>query len=266
MKAHIKNDIFTLKTSSLNWWILSTRWVTIIKWELKEKMIKYKARWMCKKFHQKQRIDYDEIFASMIRVTIIKMLLALTIKYDYEVEQMNIIITFLEAHLKKKIWVQQSSRFEQKESNKIFLICHLNKTLYELKQISWKWYATLKVYLIFIDYQRIEIDHSMFIHDNDIIIVIYVNDLLILKSNIFNIQALKLQFAEHFQMKDLDSIKWYLKMHITRNRVEWILWINQSIYIKRVIKLLSMSNCSSTKTLMHHRCQLKKNVYWKSKK
>ncbi len=27
-----------------------------------------------------------------------------------------------------------------------------------------------------------------------------------------------------------------------------------------------MSNCSSTKTSMHHRCQLKKNVYWKSKK
>jgi len=65
----------------------------------------------------------------------------------------------------------------------------------------------LKVYLIFIDYQRIEIDHSVFIQNNDIIIVIYVNDLLILESNIFDIQALKLQFAERFQMKDLDSIE-----------------------------------------------------------
>ena len=55
-------------------------------------------------------------------------------------------------------------------------------------------------------------------------------------------------------------------MHITCNKTEWTLWINQSIYIKRVIKLLSMSNCSSTKTSMHHKCQLKKNVYWKSKK
>ncbi len=106
----------------------------------------------------------------------------------------------------------------------------------------------------------------MFIHDNKIIIAIYVNDLLILKLNIFNIKALKLQFAERFQMKDLDSIKWYLEMHITRDKAEWTLWINQSIYIKRVIKLLSMSDCSSTKTLMHHRCQLKKNVYWKFKK
>ncbi len=99
-----------------------------------------------------------------------------------------------------------------------------------------------------------------------LIIAIYVNDLLILESNIFDIKALKLQFAKRFQMKNLDSIEWYLKMHITRDKAEWTLWINQSIYIKRVIELLSMSDCSSTKTLMHHRCHLKKNVYWKFKK
>ncbi len=39
----------------------------------------------------------------MIRVIIIKMLLALMIKYDYEVEQMNVVIVFLEAHLKEEI-------------------------------------------------------------------------------------------------------------------------------------------------------------------
>jgi len=60
----------------------------------------------------------------------------------------------------------------------------------------------------------------VFIHDNDIIIAIYVNDLLILEPNIFDIEALKLQFAERFQMKDLDSIEWYLEMHITRDRAE----------------------------------------------
>jgi len=264
LNTHIKNNIFTLRISSSSRWILLTRWITIIKRELKEKMFKYKAKWVCKRFRQKQEIDYDEIFVLMIRIIIIKMLLALTIKYDYEVEQMNNIIIFLEAHLKEEIWMQQSLRFEQKESNETFLTCHLNKILYELKQTSQEWYAILKVYLIFINYQRIEIDHSVFTHQNDIIIAIYVNDLLILESNIFNIKALKLQFAKRFQMKDLDSIEWYLEMHITRDRVKQTLWINQSTYIKRVIKLLSISNCSSMKTSMHHRCQLKKNVYWKS--
>ncbi len=106
LNTHIKNNIFTLRISSSSWWILSTRWVTIIKREFKEKMIKYKAKWVCKKFRQKQEINYNEIFVSMIKVIIIKMLLALMIKYDYEVEQMNIIIIFLEAHLKEEIWMQ----------------------------------------------------------------------------------------------------------------------------------------------------------------
>ncbi len=178
---------------------------------------------MCKRFRQKQGIDYDEIFASVVRVTIIKMLLALAVKYDYEVEQMNVVIAFLEAHLKEEVWVQQPSKFEQKESNGIFLACRLNKALYGLKQAPREWYAILKIYLIFIGYQRVEIDHSVFIHDNDIIIAIYVDDLLILGSNIFDIEALKLQFAERFQMKDLGSIEWYLGMHITRDRAERIL-------------------------------------------
>jgi len=183
-------------------------------------VIKYKARWVCKRFRQEQRIDYDETFASVVKATIIKMLLALAAKYDYEAEQMNVVTAFLEAHQKEEVRVQQPPGFEQKGPNETFLACRLNKALYGLKQAPREWYATLKVYLISIGYQRVEIDHSVFIHDNGIIIAIYVDDLLILGPNISDIEALKLQFAERFQMKDLGSIGWYLGMHIIRDRAE----------------------------------------------
>jgi len=58
---------------------------------------------VCKRFRQEQGIDYDETFASVVRATIIKMLLALAVKYDYEAEQMNVVTAFLEAHLKKEV-------------------------------------------------------------------------------------------------------------------------------------------------------------------
>jgi len=265
LDAHTKNDTFTLGTPPPNRRILPTRWVTTIKRGPKGEVIKYKARWVCKGFRQEQGIDYDETFASVVRATIIKMLLALAAKYDYEAEQMDVVTAFLEAHLKEEVWVQQPPGFEQKGSNGTFLACRLNKALYGLKQAPREWYATLKVYLISIGYQRVEIDHSVFTHENGIIIAIYVDDLLILGPDISDIEALKLQFAERFQMKDLGSIGWYLGMHITRDRAERILWINQFTYIKRAIELLGMSDCSPTKTPMHHKCQLKKNVYRKSK-
>jgi len=71
--------------------------------------------------------------------------------------------------------MQQPSGFERKGSNGTFLACRLNKALYGLKQASREWYATPKVYLIFIDYQRIEIDHSVFTHENGIIIAVYTH-------------------------------------------------------------------------------------------
>ena len=69
-------------------------------------MIKYKVRWICKGFRQKQDVNYDEIYASVIRASIVKVLLTLVAKYDYEVEQMNVIIAFLKARLSEKVWVQ----------------------------------------------------------------------------------------------------------------------------------------------------------------
>ncbi len=265
LNAHTKNNTFTLGSSPPGRRILPTRWVTTIKRGPKGEVIKYKARWVCKGFRQEQGVDYDETFAPVVRVTIIKMLLALATKYDYEAEQMNVITAFLEAHL-KEVWVQQPPGFEQKGPNGTVLACRLNKALYGLKQSPREWYSTLKTYLISINYQRVEIDHSMFIHQNGIIIAIYVDDLLILGPNVFDIKALKLQFAERFQMKDIDSIEWYLGTHITRDRIERTLWINQSAYIKRVIELLGMSNCNPTKTPIHHSCQLKRDVYRKSEK
>ena len=53
----------------------------------------------------------------MIRSFIVKALLALAAKYDYDIEQMNVVTAFLEAALKEEIWVQQPPEFEQIQSN-----------------------------------------------------------------------------------------------------------------------------------------------------
>ncbi len=46
----------------------------------------------------------------------------------------------------------------------------------------------------------------MFTHTNDIIIVIYVDDLLILSLNLKNIWNLKRLLLKRFRMKDLESV------------------------------------------------------------
>ena len=177
---------------------------------------------------------------------------------------MDVITAFLEANLLQEVWVKQPPGFEQKGPNGKILACRLNKALYGLKQGPREWYSTLKEYLISIGYQRIDADHSVFIHENGIIIAIYVDDLLLIGPDIPDIKNLKLQLSERFRMKDLGQIGWYLGMQITRNRANRTIWINQSTYIKRAIELLDMSDCKPVKTPMDFSCQLKKGVYRKS--
>ncbi len=57
-----------------------------------------------------------------------------------------------------------------------------------------------------------KIDHLMFTHINNIIIAIYVDDLLILGLNLKNIWNLKRLLLKRFRMKDLESVIWYLNM------------------------------------------------------
>ena len=57
-----------------------------------------------------------------------------------------------------------------------------------------------------------KINYLIFIHINNIIIAIYVNDLLILNLNLKNIWNLKRLLLKRFRIKDLKSVIWYLNM------------------------------------------------------
>ena len=76
-----------------------------------------------------------------------------------------------------------------------------------------------KIDLIFID-----VDFNVFIDLNiNIIIALYVNDVFIINSFRFEIQRIKNVFNIKFKMSDLDFYNYYLKIIITRDRINRIL-------------------------------------------
>ena len=77
--------------------------------------------------------------------------------------------------LKKTVYVEQPHGFKETKSNKYVCVCRLLRVLYGLKQSPWELYFTLIKYLIFLDFQRLEKDHCVFIHETSIIIAIYVD-------------------------------------------------------------------------------------------
>jgi hypothetical protein len=91
---------------------------------------------------------------------------------------------------------------------------------------------------------------------NDIMIIIYVNDLIFTKLNFSNIFWLKNALNDRFEMSDLNSCIYYLDMMIFRNRRLKLLILNQSFYVEQMLRDYEMWDCKSLIIFMNVSCRL----------
>ena len=68
-------------------------------WDNICKGVKYKARLVARRLTQREGIDYNEFFSLVVRHTSIGVLLAIVAHQDFELEQLDVKITFLHGEL-----------------------------------------------------------------------------------------------------------------------------------------------------------------------
>jgi hypothetical protein len=166
---------------------------------------------------------------------------------------MNVKTTFLYDKIHENVFVVQLTKFEQ-EINKV---CKLNKILYDLKQSSRIWFETLIKFLFFLDYVSLNVEFNVFMKD-DIMIVIYVKNLIFTELDFAVIFRLKNALNERFEMSDLNLCIYYFDMMIFRNRFLRLLILNQSVYVKQMLRDHEMWNCKSLIIFMNASCRLVK--------
>ena len=93
--------------------ILSSRMMYKIKKNLKKQIFKFKIRWCVKDFEQSYKINFYDIYVSIIRFMLYKILFVIIVKHDFETKQMNIVTIFLNALLKKIIYIESSKNYEK---------------------------------------------------------------------------------------------------------------------------------------------------------
>ena len=67
----------------------------------------FKARLVAKGFKQTHGVDYDETFSPMTMLKSIRILLAITAYYDYEIWKMDVKTTFLKGKLLEDVYLTQ---------------------------------------------------------------------------------------------------------------------------------------------------------------
>ncbi|CAA7028591.1 unnamed protein product [Microthlaspi erraticum] len=111
-------------------------------------------------------------------------------------------------------------------------VLKLRKVIYGLKQTPRAWYRKLSKTLLDRGFKRSEADHTLFTlqrKEGIVFILIYVDDMIISGNDKVGIQETKSYLQSVFEMKDLDTLKYFLGIEVCRAKEG--LFISQRKYI-----------------------------------
>ena len=135
---------------------------------------------------QREGIDYNKTFTSVVKPISYKALFALAAALDWDLEQMDVKTAFLYGAVEEEIYMQQPTGFRSKRyPNKVY---KLKKALYDLKQSPRVWYNTFSTFMKDQGLVLIDADYSVFRDPRTgTIVALYMDDVLVTGPNRNNI-------------------------------------------------------------------------------
>ena len=125
------------------------------------------------------------------------------------IHQLNINNAFFHGDLHEEVYM----RMPECISNPSNQVCLLKKSLYGLKQASRHWHAKLVAELKGLGFVQSNNDYSLFTKNIDgyiTLVGVYVDDILVTRSNNQEISFLKQHLHKTFTIKDLGSLHYFL--------------------------------------------------------
>nr|GFB99001.1 retrovirus-related Pol polyprotein from transposon TNT 1-94 [Tanacetum cinerariifolium] len=194
-----------------------------------------KARLVARGYRQEEGIDFEESFASVARLEVIRIFLAYAVHKNIVVYQMDVKTAFLNGNLREEVYVSQPDGFvDQDNPNHMY---KLKKALYGLKQAPRVWYDMLSSFLISQDFSKGSVDPTLFIrrNSNDLLLVqIYVDDIIFAASTPELCDLFAKIMCSKFKMSMMGKISFFLGLQISQSPRG--IFINQSKYALESLK------------------------------
>ncbi|KAJ9556327.1 LOW QUALITY PROTEIN: hypothetical protein OSB04_010941 [Centaurea solstitialis] len=219
----------------------------------------FKARLVAKGFTQTHGIDYDETFSPVAMLKSIRILMAISAYFNYEIWQMDVKTAFLNGKLTEDVYMEQPEGFEDpKNPNKV---CKLLKSIYGLKQVSRSWNLHFDERIKEFGFAKSEFEPCVYTKFSGSIVtflVLYVDDILLIGNDVPTLQSVKSWLSKCFQIKDLGEAAYILGIKIYRNRSKRLIGLSQSTYIDKVLKRFRMDESKKGFIPMQHGIVLSK--------
>ncbi|CAI7812222.1 unnamed protein product [Closterium sp. NIES-53] len=210
---------------------ITSKWFFKIKSDADGKIERYKSRLVAKGYQQKEKVDYNELFAPVVKPTTLRTLLAGAAIKGWVVKQMDVTTAFLNGVLEEEIFMAQPKGFDDGSGR--FL--RLKKALYGLKQAPRQWYLKLRGVLEEISFTPSTADHSLFMlgeGEQRSFMVVYVDDILIFSPSSDLVNEVMLKLQDKFKCNALGDVSFYLGLHIERDVEKRCMRVHQRKYLE----------------------------------
>ncbi|XP_019261526.1 PREDICTED: uncharacterized protein LOC109239412 [Nicotiana attenuata] len=156
-------------------------------------------------------------------------LVSIATKKNWEIFQLDVNNAFLHGDLNEEVYMQVPPRLSVDKQN---LVCKLNKSLYGLKQAS-------------------RVGNSV------VFVAVYVDDVLLTRTNLEEIKALKTFLHETFKIKDPGRLHYFLGLEILYKHDGAI--ITQRNFTRDLIQEFECSHCTTMSSPLDPSTKLKAN-------
>jgi hypothetical protein len=107
-----KNDTWELVPMPTNKNVIGYKWVYKNKMNEQGNIVRNKSRLVCKGYSQIEGLDFDETFAPVTRLEVIRMFLAYACDKQFKVYKMDVKSDFLNGYLKEEVYMEQPEGFQ----------------------------------------------------------------------------------------------------------------------------------------------------------
>ncbi|GJW03238.1 retrotransposon protein, putative, ty1-copia subclass [Tanacetum coccineum] len=156
---------------------------------------------------------------------------------------MDVKAAFLNSHLSEDIYMVQPERFvDPKHPNKV---SKLQRSIYGLKQASRSWNKSFNVEIKKIGFTQNSDEPCVYLRaseSNVAFLILYVDDILLIRNNVTMLQEVKSWLCMCFHMKDLGEASYILGIKIIRDRSKRLIALSQSANLEKILKKFWMEN------------------------
>src|SRR6266480_1316931 len=223
LKSHeqMKSFIETDKIHAKGQRVLSSMWVFVYKTDKHNFLQKYKARLIvCG--NQQARGDLPTR-ATTLTSTAFRTLMAITVKFDLKTVQMDAVNAFIHCDLDEVVYMKMPPGYMKQGK-----VLRLRKALYGLRRSPLLWQTNLTSSLRSLSFKEVPQEPCVMLNGG-IVVFFYVDDIVFCyrKHEEERTRALIRELQKTYTMNILGELRWFLGIHVLRDRRQRLLWLSQ---------------------------------------